>query len=192
MRVYLDEQEWKRRVDAVPQPLRQRELDKLQAEFSDMGFIATESGRDETGAYIDIHISPDKTLQDTLAFTERAAVAAVRVQAQDVTNFLGRTPISLGVKRAIEFGDVDFGVLAPDEIAEALNSASWSGLNAVDGLQGSMTEDAAELDLVMAGLLDQNEVDQVDQWLNPPQTTEREPAGVRDFFPEPDEFGTWS
>jgi hypothetical protein len=94
---YIDERYWSQAVNSVPEILRQKKINKLDAEFAGAGFPAISS---DTG-WIQVSTA-GRSLQETMGFLADMNIAAVTVEPSDIPNWLGKDVVSLSVKRALE------------------------------------------------------------------------------------------
>jgi hypothetical protein len=128
--IYLNENFWTEQLQGTPRVLIAKKLDALNKEFERQGFRAT--GGDSDWISVD---TSGRSLQETVAFLERCGAAAVTVEVQDISNWLGRNVISLTLKRAVQQNGAEslgLALLEPDELADSLQQAQFSILNRRD------------------------------------------------------------
>jgi len=176
VKIYLNEQTWKAELESIPAALRPKKMAERGA-YLDRMIPSAGSGPGW------VSISLTGISRETLFnYFEAAGVACVDVEPADVFFLLGgRNLASLTLTRALEAGEISLNRIEPGELMQVLTDATWKAQTnagtADDSSRDILTEAIATDDLVRNGLLDRDDVDGVDEWLNGP---ERDQAIARD------------
>ena len=169
MRIYPDPQKIAAKLREIPRPLQAKALHELDAVYEAKGFKAVAAGEDSNGAWCDVNIKPGTSLQQTYEFLNEVSAGAVTVQACDITRLFGKNPVSLSMQRLIEQnGERKAGVelLEIDNLADAIIGMRRTAFNGT----GTADEGDTSLmvsDMVHEGILDANEEQELDRWLEP-------------------------
>lgn len=164
---YVDEVYWKRELADVPQALKQKRINEAGAAL-DAQFPTTAHGNG--WVQIDLSGNPNAR-QEIFPYLQRAGIAAVDVQPSDIFYLCGgRNFGSLALTRAIERGDIVLNTVEPSELFDRLNDAlrtvQFPTASADDGPEADIDRAIAQEDLISSGILDRQEIDSTDAWLN--------------------------
>ena len=167
MKVYPSELVWNEKLASIPKAQRERQFRDMDRLFHSQGFKVVGQGEDRHGHYAEVAIRPGTSMQAVNQFLEDYAVSALTVRPEDVEPIYGKSIVTLGMKRKLEYdGDSDVAMLQPDELVTALDRLRVS--SQFGGPVSEEIEDFIEMDLQNEGYLSQSDVDQHNAWMNPP------------------------
>src|ERR1700694_2807269 len=120
VRIFPDFKKIAVKIEAIPAPLRSKELDTLDERYKGMGIKHRSNGIDRDGnRFIDCDIRPGTSLQSLYEFFQISDTAAIDLEAADVEAIYGKNVVSLGIRRYLELkGTQDVQRLEPDQLTD--------------------------------------------------------------------------
>jgi hypothetical protein len=191
MKIYPSELTWREKLKGIPKAQHEREFQKMNDLFYKQGFKVVDDGVDRHGHFVEVAIRPGTKIQAVNQLLEDYAASAVTVRPEDIEPILGRSIVTLGMRRKLEYdGDHSVSMLEPSELVDALDALRGQAQFPGGPLPTEEVEQFIVDDLVSQGYISERDAASMDAWLNPvPEPLGLKGVGRRDGITDAFEVG---